>query len=61
MNGRNEVRKILLNKAEELKLDTSLANKVMGVGREIKILNDLLFENMSKSEYNILISKIKSL
>ncbi len=39
---RNEVLTILRLKAKELKCDTTIADSVMGVGTEIRILDQLI-------------------
>ena len=58
---REKVRKTLHDKAKELKLDTTLADSVMGVGREIRILQQLVKENMSDTDYRELIRKLNRL
>ena len=46
---------------EPAKLDTTLADSVMGVGREIRILQQLVKENMSDTDYRKLIRKLNRL
>ena len=60
MLDRNQVREILHNKAIELDLDTSTADAVMGIGKEIKILANLLKENMNELQYGDLILAIRT-
>tara|TARA_R100001463_G_scaffold1131_2_gene4823 strand:+ start:2168 stop:2374 length:207 start_codon:yes stop_codon:yes gene_type:complete len=48
---REEVRTALRNKAVELSLDTHKADVVLGVGREIRILDELIKEKLSKKDY----------
>ena len=47
---RNEVLKKLQSKATELKLDTTIADSVMGIGKEIDILIGLLFTAMGEDD-----------
>ena len=48
---REKVRTALRKKAVELSLDTHKADIVLGVGREIKILNELIQEKLSEKDY----------
>ena len=48
---REKVRTALRKKAVELSLDTHKADIVMGVGREIKILNELIQNKLSEKDY----------
>lgn len=48
---REKVRTALRKKAVELSCDTHKADIVLGVGREIKILSELIQEKLSEKDY----------
>lgn len=58
---REKVRTALRNKAVELSLDTHKADIVLGVGREIRILDELIKEKLSEKDYQQFITKINNL
>ena len=58
---REKVRTALRNKAEELSLDTHKADIVLGVGKEIQILDELIKEKLSEKDYQKFITDINNL
>lgn len=58
---RNEVYKLMLNFAEGVKADTTIAKQVMGVGKAIQILDReirIVVDSEQKVKYNKLVEKI---
>lgn len=48
---RNEVLRVLRIKARQLDCDTTIADAVMGVGKEIEILDRLIKEKLNEAQY----------
>ena len=58
---RNEVYKLMLNFAEGVKADTTIAKQVMGVGKAIQILDReirIVVDSEQRVKYNKLVEKI---
>jgi len=58
---RNEVYRLLLNFAEGVKADTTIAEQVMGVGKAIQILDReirIVIDEEQRIKYNKLVEKI---
>ena len=58
---REKVITALRNKAVELSLDTHKDDIVLGVGREIRILDELIKGKLSEKDYQQFITKINNL
>lgn len=57
---RNKVLTILRLKAKELECDTTIADSVMGVGTEIRILDELIKEKLNTAAYSDFILAINT-
>jgi hypothetical protein len=58
---RERVRSFLHDKATKNNLDTSMADKVMGIGREIRILLELLENNLKQDDFRKILIELETI
>jgi len=58
---RERVRSFLHYKATKNNLDTSMADKVMGIGREIRILLELLENNLKQDDFRKILIQLEKI